>query len=116
MLLSSTRCSQYDWSCGSPLYRLLRDTVFCVNGSGFTGKGCVGDACSPGTSLFGTGRSSMSKIGLPVTRLSVNINPVLLTMMTAGTVVPPRRRSTSSRGDPGSEAQKSRANTGDCQC
>ena len=62
--------------------------MFCVSGSGLTGNGCVGDACSPGTSLFGTGRSSMSKIGLPVTRLSVNINPVLLTMMTAGTVCP----------------------------
>ena len=66
---------------------------------GLTGNGCVGDACSPGTSLFGTGRSSMSKIGLPVTRLSVNINPVLLTMMTAGTIWPSRRRSTSSGAD-----------------
>ena len=62
--------------------------MFCVSGGGLTGNGCVGDVCSRGRSLFGTGRSSMSKIGLPVTRLSVNINPVLLTMITAGTVVP----------------------------
>ena len=55
---------------------------------GFTGNGCVGDVCSPGTSLFGTGRSTTSKIGLPVTRLSVNSRPALLTTMSAGTVVP----------------------------
>ena len=52
-----------------------------------------------GTSLFGTGRSSMSKIGLPVTRFSVNIRPVLFTMMTAGTVAPSRTRSTRSGAD-----------------
>ena len=69
---------------------VARDRVSASAARGFTGNGCVGDACSPGTSLFGTGRSSMSKIGLPVTRLSVNISPVLLTMMTAGTVVPSR--------------------------
>src|SRR5436309_14333788 len=99
MSLSSTRCSQYDWCCGSPLYNLSREIVFCASGGGLTGNGCVGDACSPGTSLFGTGRSSISKIGLPVTRFSVNINPVLLTMMTAGTICPPRCRSTRSGAD-----------------
>ena len=38
------------------------------NGAGRVGKGCVGDDCSPGTSLCGTGRSSIGQIGLPVTR------------------------------------------------
>src|SRR6185369_5196722 len=99
MLLSSTMCSQYDCSCGSPLYRLLRETVICVSGGGFTGNGCVGDVRSRGNSLFGTVRSSMSKIGFPVTRFSVNIKPVLLTMTTAGTVLPSRTRSTSMGAD-----------------
>ncbi len=35
-----------------------------------TGNGCVGDAASPGTSLFGTGRSSTGNTGTPVSRLS----------------------------------------------
>ena len=40
-----------------------------ASGRGRTGKGCVGDAISPATSLFGTGRSSTPKIGSPVSRL-----------------------------------------------
>ena len=36
---------------------MSRETVFCVSGSGFTGKGWVGDACSPARSLGGTGRT-----------------------------------------------------------
>ena len=38
-------------------------------GGGFTENGCVGNAASPGTSLFATGRSSTPKIGFPVSRL-----------------------------------------------
>src|SRR5262245_34444071 len=34
-------------------------------GGGLTGIGCVGNACSPGTSLAGTERSSTPKIGWP---------------------------------------------------
>jgi hypothetical protein len=40
------------------------------NGAGFVGKGCVGQDCSPGTSLAGTGRSSIGQSGSPVTRLN----------------------------------------------
>ena len=39
-----------------------------ASGAGFTGNGCVGQVFSPGTALCGTGRSSMPKIGSPVTR------------------------------------------------
>ncbi len=35
------------------------------NGFGLRGKGCVGEATSPGTSLAGTGRSSTPKTGSP---------------------------------------------------
>jgi hypothetical protein len=38
------------------------------NAGGLVGNGCVGHASSPGTSLFGAGRSSMGHTGLPVTR------------------------------------------------
>jgi hypothetical protein len=48
------------------------------------GNGCVGDACSPGTSLCGTGRSSIGKIASPVSRRSTNSNPVLLLWMMTG--------------------------------
>ena len=41
-----------------------------ASGGGAVGKGCVGDATSPGTSLFGTGRSSTGKTGTPVSRFS----------------------------------------------
>ena len=37
-------------------------------GGGLVGKGCVGERVSPGTSLAGTGRSSMGQTGSPVTR------------------------------------------------
>ena len=39
-----------------------------LNGGGAVGNGCVGQDCSPGMSLFGTGRSSIGQIGSPVTR------------------------------------------------
>ena len=40
-----------------------------AKGGGLVGNGCVGQPCSPGTSLAGTGRSSIGQIGSPVTRL-----------------------------------------------
>src|SRR5687767_12736793 len=40
-----------------------------AKGGGVVGKGWVFHACSPGTSLGGTGRSSIGQIGSPVTRL-----------------------------------------------
>src|SRR5450756_357720 len=39
-----------------------------ANGAGFVGKGCVGAAFSPGTSLAPTGLSTIGQIGVPVTR------------------------------------------------
>src|SRR5262245_21967624 len=39
--------------------------------AGFVGNGCVGEYHSPGTSPFGTGRSSIGQIGTPVTRSNV---------------------------------------------
>ena len=38
------------------------------NGGGLVGNGWVGERVSPGTSLAGTGRSSMGQTGSPVTR------------------------------------------------
>ena len=46
-------------------------TPWYSNGAGLVGKGCVGDARSPGTSDGGTGRSSIGQIGSPVTRSNV---------------------------------------------
>ena len=57
-------------------------TDFGNNGS--VENGCVGHACSPGTVLAGTRRSSTGKIGAPVPRLSTNIIPVLVVWITAG--------------------------------
>ena len=39
-----------------------------ANGAGFVGKGCVGDVHSPGTSVCGTGRSTIGQTGWPVLR------------------------------------------------
>ncbi len=39
-------------------------------GGGLVGKGWVGEVHSPGTSVWGTGRSSMGQMGSPVSRLS----------------------------------------------
>src|SRR5947209_6724604 len=46
-----------------------------ANGGGALGKGCVGDVCSPGTSLCGTGFSCIGHSGSPVTRSKTNRNP-----------------------------------------
>ena len=45
---------------------LLTTVIYC---GGFVGNGCVGQTCSPWTSvLVGTGRSSIGHTGLPLTR------------------------------------------------
>ena len=54
-------------------------------------NGCVGQACSPGTSLFGTGRSSMGHTGSPVTRSNTNTKPCLVACATASMRLPPLR-------------------------
>jgi hypothetical protein len=38
------------------------------NAGGLVGNGCVAAVRSPGTSLCGTGRSTIGQIGSPVTR------------------------------------------------
>jgi hypothetical protein len=62
-------------------------------------NGCVGDTCSPGTVLAGTGRSVTGNSGSPVSRCSTNSCPVLVAWITAGTSRPPRRMLTSAGGD-----------------
>jgi hypothetical protein len=48
------------------------------NGSGQVGNGWVGEACSPGTSEAGTGRSSIGQTGSPVRRSKANTKPCLV--------------------------------------
>ena len=64
-------------------------------GGGFVGKGCVGQASSPGTSLFGTGRSSMGHNGSPVTRLNTKSSPDFEGTATISTILPLCRTVTS---------------------
>src|SRR4030095_5526125 len=59
-----------------------------TKGGGLVGNGCVGHVCSPGISLFGTGRSSMGQIGSPVSRLKKNKNPFLFSCATTSIVRP----------------------------
>ena len=66
-----------------------------ASGGGFTGNGCVGHVASPGTVLCGTARSSMSKIGSPVTRSNTNSSAIFVMTATAGIVRPLRVTSTS---------------------
>ena len=66
----------------------MRLSELRASGGGFSGKGCVGEVFSPGTVLCGTGRSSMPKIGSPVTRSKMNSRPILLICATAGIVLP----------------------------
>ena len=47
-------------------------------------KGCVGEASSPGTSLFGTARSSTAMRGVPVSRSSTNTRPIFVVIAIAG--------------------------------
>jgi hypothetical protein len=62
-------------------------------------NGWVGDACSVGMSLGGTARSSMGKIGAPVSRLSTYSIPFLFAWSTAGTRAPSLVIVTSAGGD-----------------
>src|SRR5262245_1690292 len=61
------------WYCsGGNSHGFTSSTVnVCLaNGAGFVGNGCVGQDCSPGTVLCGTGRSSIGQSGSTVTRLN----------------------------------------------
>ena len=75
---------------------------FCrANAGGFVGTGCVGQDCSPGTSLLGTGRSSIGHSGSPVTRSNTNTKPDLVGLsdnIDHLSVVPHRQQLGSGRG------------------
>ena len=58
---------------------------------GAEGKGWVGEVISPGTSVCGTGRSSIGKSDSPVRRSNTNRIPILVACTSAGTSSPPRR-------------------------
>ena len=57
--------------------------------AGQVGNGWVGAARSPGTSLGGTSRSSISHTGLPVTRSKTKAKACLVTWATPRTRLPP---------------------------
>ena len=80
-------------SSGVRMYGLISFTLSdCLaKGGGLVGKGCVGHASSPGTSLFATGRSSIGQIGSPVTRLKTYRKPVFPACATTSTSCPFRR-------------------------
>src|SRR5688572_10007061 len=59
--------------------------------AGFVGKGCVGHASSPGTSLGGTAFSSIGHNGSPFTRLNAKRKPCLVGTITASTGPDERR-------------------------
>ena len=56
----------------------------CSGTSEIVEKGCVGQLCSPGISVCGTGRSSTGKRGAPVRRLSTKTCPILVLITIAG--------------------------------
>jgi hypothetical protein len=57
-------------------------------GGGLAGIGWVGELCSPGAWLGGTGRSSTPNTGSPVTRSSRYMYPLLVTWASIGTAFP----------------------------
>src|SRR3954453_6583594 len=83
-------CSaQYFSASGVRLLNSSRVTaVVRASGGGLIGKGCVGQDSSPGTWLFGTGRSSTPNTGLPVSRLRTKSKPIFVISAIAGTSFP----------------------------
>ncbi|PYQ95679.1 MAG: hypothetical protein DMF97_16610 [Acidobacteria bacterium] len=77
----SQRPAQYDASSGEI------DDGSSVFFSEMRASG-VGDVFSPGTELWGTGRSSIPKRGSPVTRSNMNSMPIFVTSATPGIVLP----------------------------
>ena len=49
-----------------------------ASGGGQLGKGWVGDVYSPGTVVWGTGRSTTGKIGSPVSRCRMKRFPIFV--------------------------------------
>src|SRR5882762_701044 len=82
-------------SSGVKLIRLSLDMPWLSNAGGLAGNGCVGEYHSPGTSPFGTGRSSMGQMGSPVSRLKTYKKACLVGCATALTSFPLTVMSTS---------------------
>ena len=82
------------WSASGSSGLMSSTVKLCrANGSGQVGNGCVGLACSPGTSEAGTGRSSIGQIGSPVSRFSTKRNACFVGCASALIVRPPLRMS-----------------------
>ena len=82
-------------------------TPWRSNGFGLVGNGCVGDVRSPGTSVCGTGRSSIGQTGAPVARSKTKVNACFVTCATALIGFPPTVMSARIGGDDGSQSQMS---------
>src|SRR4030095_12947629 len=91
------------------LYGLMSSFVndCFTKGGGLVGKGCVGHDCSPGISLFGTGRSSIGQMGSPVSRLKTNRKPFLFACATTSIVLPSFRIVVSCGAEFRSKSQRS---------
>src|SRR4051794_22113217 len=86
-------------SSGVKSIRSSTDTPVRSYGGGLVGKGCVGEYHSPGTSPFGTGRSSIGQIGWPVTRSNTYSQACLLGTATTLRARPPTVTSAMSGAD-----------------
>src|ERR1022692_2002412 len=83
---------------GDRSYMSSRRNVFFASGGGLTGNGCVFEVTSPGTAVWGTGRSSIPYTGSPVRRSNTNNKPIFVISATAGMTRPPRRMSNKAGG------------------
>src|SRR6266403_5700076 len=83
-----TNFSASAWSSGVKLIKLSLEMPWLSNAGGFDGNGCVGEYHSPGTSPFGTGRSSICQMGSPVSRFKTYRKACLVGCATSLTVLP----------------------------
>ena len=91
----ATSSRQY-FSCSGSLVKISSGPMLTrASGPGLTGNGCVGQVCSPGTSLCGTGRSSTGYTERPVSRSRKNMYPPFETATTTGIRLPSRVTSSS---------------------
>jgi hypothetical protein len=81
---------QYFWASGEIFETSARVIALRVMGSGLTGNGWVGHAASPSASVGGTGRSSMPKMGSPVSRFRKKRYPIFVICTIAGMRCPLR--------------------------
>src|ERR1700730_5354454 len=88
ILYFETSFSASACSSGVKLIRLSLEMPWLSNAGGLAGNGCVGEYHSPGTSPFGTGRSSIGQMGSPVSRLKTYKKACLVGCATALTSFP----------------------------